>query len=370
MSRVLYLFCFYCCLVYGQQPDLEEITQWAETQNNAENPPEFVSLEWFNDVKKDNLQNILHEAQNGSFSALRTLIFVYNGWVEDSDILPDFIQAKLWLEEGVKKEEPFSLFLQATNFEKENDHSNYLKYLKLSADKGYAIAQNFLAKFYASQDPLTTEALNNAIKYYFLASKQGNEESISELAYALDKLVDVNLKKTVVNLLEISYKLGNDTSVSNLGYRFSKGINGWKHDLERAFYYFQLAAKQNSTIGLYNLGVCYQNGEGCKKDFDKAIECYEKALLDKTFFNENPIYLRDNVVNLWICYDKKGYGWKQVTLYFNYINEFSKEKGIDGFMSKLILKWIICLIVVIITCANYIYKFFAKRKHNKNKQAN
>lgn len=192
MLKVLYVFCFYCCLVYSQQPDLEEITQWAEKQNSAENPPEFVSLEWFNDVKKDNLQNVLNEAQNGSFSAIRTLIFVYNGWVEDSDILPDSIQAKLWLEEGVKKEEPFSLFLQATSFEKENDNSNYIKYLKLSADKGYVVAQRFLANFYASQDPLTSEDLNNAIKYYFLASKQGDEESISELGYALDKLVDIN----------------------------------------------------------------------------------------------------------------------------------------------------------------------------------
>ena len=54
MLKVLYVFCFYCCLVYSQQPDLEEITQWVETQNNAENPPEFVLLEWFNDVRKDN----------------------------------------------------------------------------------------------------------------------------------------------------------------------------------------------------------------------------------------------------------------------------------------------------------------------------
>ena len=76
--------------------------------------------------------------------------------------------------------------------------------------------------------------------------------------------------------MEISYKLGNDVSVSNLDFRYIKGINGWEQNSERAFHYFQLAAKQNSTIGSYNLGVCYQSGEGCKKDFDKAIECYEK----------------------------------------------------------------------------------------------
>ena len=41
--------------------------------------------------------------------------------------------------------------------------------------------------------------------------------------------------------------------------------------------WFRKAADQNCHEAFYELGVCYENGEGVEQDFDKAIEWYRKA---------------------------------------------------------------------------------------------
>ena len=47
-----------------------------------------------------------------------------------------------------------------------------------------------------------------------------------------------------------------------------------KDHLKRAFDYF---SKTDNCIGWYNLALCYQYGEGCEMDEEKAIALFEKA---------------------------------------------------------------------------------------------
>jgi TPR repeat protein len=48
-------------------------------------------------------------------------------------------------------------------------------------------------------------------------------------------------------------------------------------DLQKAAELFQEAAKQGYAAAQYNLGVCYQAGQGVPKDLEKAAELFEKA---------------------------------------------------------------------------------------------
>jgi len=48
-------------------------------------------------------------------------------------------------------------------------------------------------------------------------------------------------------------------------------------DLSQAFYWFKEAAKQQHADGLYNLGICYLNGEGTKRDEVRGIKYIQQS---------------------------------------------------------------------------------------------
>ena len=57
-----------------------------------------------------------------------------------------------------------------------------------------------------------------------------------------------------------------------LGYRFSVEKN-----MEKAIYYYTLAADQGSTNAQYNLGFIYKDGKGVPVDYEKALHYYKLA---------------------------------------------------------------------------------------------
>ena len=62
-----------------------------------------------------------------------------------------------------------------------------------------------------------------------------------------------------------------------LGYTFLYGQNGVPVDYDKAFYFYALAALQNDSIGLNNLGSLYYSGIGVKRNSAKAAILFEKA---------------------------------------------------------------------------------------------
>ena len=52
-----------------------------------------------------------------------------------------------------------------------------------------------------------------------------------------------------------------------------------KKDKKEAVKCFRTAAeKYSSGVAYHNLGICYENGFGVRKDYKKAIEMYGKAV--------------------------------------------------------------------------------------------
>lgn len=64
-----------------------------------------------------------------------------------------------------------------------------------------------------------------------------------------------------------------------LGWYYECGI-GTNIDLEKAFYYYELAAKQGYAAAFDRLGTCYMFNRN-KQDFNKAYECYKEASIQK-----------------------------------------------------------------------------------------
>jgi len=63
----------------------------------------------------------------------------------------------------------------------------------------------------------------------------------------------------------------------SLGYMYLYGQDGVNVNYEKAFYFYELAAKQNNAIALNNLGSLYFNGIGTEIDYQKAAQLFYKA---------------------------------------------------------------------------------------------
>ena len=79
------------------------------------------------------------------------------------------------------------------------------------------------------------------------------------------------------DLLRQSAELGYVWAQIYYGRFLCKGI-GTALDPAAAVEWFRKAAGQNCPDAFYELGVCYENGEGVERDFDQAIAWYRKAL--------------------------------------------------------------------------------------------
>lgn len=86
-------------------------------------------------------------------------------------------------------------------------------------------------------------------------------------------------KLPLKDLTELAQK-GDDRAQLELGFRYDEG-NGVKKDHEKAIELYLKAEKQNNAMAQNNLGWAYHQGEGVKQDYTKAKEWYEKAIANK-----------------------------------------------------------------------------------------
>ncbi len=69
---------------------------------------------------------------------------------------------------------------------------------------------------------------------------------------------------------------GHGKAQYNLGVCYDKG-EGVKQDREQAVIWFTKAAEQGDKDAQHNLGVCYENGDGTSQDYQQAAIWYRKA---------------------------------------------------------------------------------------------
>ncbi|KAH3764274.1 sel1 repeat family protein [Pelomyxa schiedti] len=67
------------------------------------------------------------------------------------------------------------------------------------------------------------------------------------------------------------------SSVTSLGLCYDAGVGGVEKDNRKAVELYQRAADAGDTTAMYNLAVCYDNGDGVEKDTQKAVTLYQRA---------------------------------------------------------------------------------------------
>lgn len=141
-----------------------------------------------------------------------------------------------------------TLYVKGLGFEPNGEKA--VEWLGKAADLGDASAQFNLALLYSKGD-LVERNFDKAIPLAKAAAAQGHEKA--------QQLLD--------NLQE-----------SERDEWMRQGVEAYKKgDFQNAAFLFRQSAGAGSAPAAFNLGLCYENGEGVRQDYTKALRWYTKA---------------------------------------------------------------------------------------------
>lgn len=94
------------------------------------------------------------------------------------------------------------------------------------------------------------------------------------------EVVDETGQKVIETPLQKAERLANEGNTDmalSLGYMYLYGQDGVESNYQKAFYFYELAAKNNNPVALNNLGSLYFNGIGTEVNYNKAAELFLRA---------------------------------------------------------------------------------------------
>ena len=166
-----------------------------------------------------------------------------------------------WNEEGVEK-----------------DIEEGLKWTVLAADKGVSQAQHNLAVAYG--EGLLGDPDFELARFWFdIAAKQGRSDSIAarHRLYLEEFGLGLKANEEIISTLLNETKEGNAKAQFALGFAYDYSIM-FEENIEKAVYYYQLAAAQGLRDAQFILGLIYDRGDRVvKADKAKAFNWYGLA---------------------------------------------------------------------------------------------
>ena len=156
------------------------------------------------------------------------------------------------------------------------NHQEAVKWYRLAADQGDALAQCNLAHMYKRGEGVTKNP-TEAVKWYRLAADQGHADAQRNLGimHRQGKGVAQNHEEAV-KWYRLAADQGDAAAQYNLGYMYEDG-EGVAQNHEEAVKWFRLAADQGDAKAQYNLGCMYGTGQGVELDLDQAEHWFKLA---------------------------------------------------------------------------------------------
>ena len=186
------------------------------------------------------------------------------------------------------KDDPYYLWIEGCIYVdgKDNidsDYSKAINYFSKSFENGYRYSSFFLAQIYFTKDRKETYDFKKGIEWL----KKGVESNSTEAMVLLSQIylssIDDEGYKSYRNpskgieLLQKAINHGSGEAYAQLAMEFFSGINVNKDD-KKFYEYSQKAYELRIQDGANNLGYCYQQGIGCERNINKAIEIYQEAV--------------------------------------------------------------------------------------------
>ena len=154
-----------------------------------------------------------------------------------------------------------------------------------AADIGDARAICLLADIYF-EGRICSRDMAKAVKLYQRSALKGYSPAMVKINEIFDGFTRVfnsavEAQKsgddvTAVRLYTIAAEMGHRASACNLGYCYQNGV-GCKKNLKLAVHYYTIAAEDGSATAKFNLGMCYKNGGGVNVNFKMAEKLLSEA---------------------------------------------------------------------------------------------
>ena len=268
----------------------------------------------------------------GEYSLNFDLAYVY---LNDKFVPHDYKKGLTYLADGVKHNDPESLYLQARIYEDglygiEPDEKKYIYYLKKAANLCQGDALLDLGYYYYNKDKFD-DALDcfaqcdldyagvywcmatiyetkkadykNALFYYQMAMEMDFPDAIERMAeaYLGDELGLEKDEKTALKLFKRAAKLGNAAAQYNLGMAYACGYYGLEANREKAVFWLKKSAKGENPMACLQLGLYYFYTVKTEEAYKKAFNLFTDA------FNLGE---KEAIVNVGLCY-LQGHGVKE-----------------------------------------------------------
>ena len=244
----------------------------------------------------------------GDHSLNFDLAYVY---LNDRFVPHDYEKGLAYLADGVKHNDPESLYMQARIYEEgwygiEPDERKYVHYLKKAAslcqddallDLGYYYYKK--GKYDDALDCFASSDLNvvglywamatiyeakkkdykNALFYYRMAAEMNMPDAIERMAeaYLGDELGLEKDEKTAIKLFKRAAKLGNAAAQYNLGMAYACGYYGVTPDKDKALHWLKKSAKGENPMACVQVGLYYFYTVATKSAYKKAFELFNEA---------------------------------------------------------------------------------------------
>lgn len=137
------------------------------------------------------------------------------------------------------------------------------------------------AEEFAKGRALTKEnKLKEALEMYIQAAEKGSLDGMNYAGMYLCNGyggIQKDISKGIAYLTKAA-EAGYAAAQVNLGRAYMNPQYGLKRDLDKGLKYFMAAAEKNNGDAMLYMGYNYEVGRGVKKDKEKALEWYDKAV--------------------------------------------------------------------------------------------
>lgn len=158
----------------------------------------------------------------------------------------------------------------------EKNYQEAARLYRLTAEQGYAAAQNSLAFCYRNGEGVEKD-LTAAVRLYRLAADQDYAAAQNNLAFCYRNGEGIEKDLTeAVRLYRLVADKGYAAAQNELAICYYRG-DGIGKDLTEAVRLFRLAADQGHAAAQSNLAVLYENGNGVGKNLEEALRLYRLA---------------------------------------------------------------------------------------------
>ena len=173
------------------------------------------------------------------------------------------------------------LYKKAMKFKKNNDRTNYHKYLTMAANYDYEKAKTECCDY----EYLTCKGVNKTelTNLYNVTKEYIYSEYLLTYFVELDKDY-----KTAFKQYKIINEKGNPHAAARLGYFYEYGF-GVSTNVAKAVELYELASKGNDSFAMASLAYLYYSGTKIPQDYAKAVHFYKLSAKFGNYDNYNTI---------------------------------------------------------------------------------